>query len=455
VSDSPVLFGPDGNRLERDAPRLVDARGHAVRLADGDSPPPPERPRLRALEILALREGGEAMLVVRDPLGVVEEPVVLRVEVLPLLQLLDGERSVEEIASRVVAETGDMHHGDGIRSFVADLDRLFLLESPRFETRRREVVEAYRAETVREPALAGSSYPADPDELRAFLSGHYAEAKAIQEAGAPAPPHAPVAIAAPHLDPRRAGAVTALAMLALAESPPPDLVIILGTGHSLYERTIALTEKTHRTPIGDLEVDREAVARLVERTGAAAFEEETAHRNEHSTEFTALHLAYRFGATPRILPVLCGGFHRLVLEGRRPEDDPLYAATLEGLRDEIRRAQEAGRAVAVIAAVDLSHLGARFGDHEPIDSEVLAALERSDLGALDAALAGDADRWFDAIAAHGDSTRICGYSALHALLSVTRPGSGTLLRYEQSVEGGGSVVSCAAAAWPARQVIIL
>jgi predicted class III extradiol MEMO1 family dioxygenase len=92
-------------------------------------------------------------------------------------------------------------------------------------------------------------------------------------------------------------------------------------------------------------------------------------------------------------------------------------------------------------------MGARFGDAETIDGEALGAIRRTDRAALDAAATGDADAWFDAVATHGDSTRICGYSAVYALLRAAAPGPGTLLRYEQSVEEGGSVVTCAAMAW--------
>jgi AmmeMemoRadiSam system protein B len=103
--------------------------------------------------------------------------------------------------------------------------------------------------------------------------------------------------------------------------------------------------------------------------------------------------------------------------------------------------------VLLVAAVDLSHVGARFGDLEPLDGTALEALRRSDEAALAAATSGDAEAWFDAVAAHGDSTRICGYSALYALLAAARPAAGTLLRYEQSTEPGGSVVTCATLVW--------
>jgi predicted class III extradiol MEMO1 family dioxygenase len=96
-------------------------------------------------------------------------------------------------------------------------------------------------------------------------------------------------------------------------------------------------------------------------------------------------------------------------------------------------------------------VGARFGDPDPLDQEMLEAIRQIDEAALAAAATGNADTWFDAIAAHADSTRVCGYSATFAMLAAARPGPGALLRYEQSLEEGGSVVTCATLAWPASE----
>ena len=448
MSEGPRLLGPDGRAIRKEQPLLVDAFGRAVH-GPADQPPP-ERPRLRALELIAAQDHDREVLIARDPLGVVENPVVLRLEVLPLLQMLDGRSTIEELSKRAVAETGDVRHGESIRRFIEDLDRLYLLESPRFDERRREQAQAYRRETVREPVLAGTSYPAEPEDLKRFLAGHLAEARAIREAaGSPAPPADPAAVAMPHLDLHRAGAAIGLGFLAVPESPPPDLVVLFGTGHALYDRIVALTDKTIRTPLGDLLCDRDAVARVAERVGEAAFDEETAFRFEHSIEFPALYLQYRYGAHSKLLPILCGGFHRLLLEGRRPQDDPPLAATIAAVQDEIDRARAAGRRVACLAAVDLSHVGARFGDPDPLDAEMLDAIRQIDEAALEAGCSGNAETWFDAVGDHGDSTRMCGYSAMYALLAVARPAPGTLLRYEQSTEPGGSVVTCASLAWPA------
>ena len=98
---------------------------------------------------------------------------------------------------------------------------------------------------MREAKLAGHTYPSEKDELEKFLAGHYAEARAVVEAkGAQTPPTEIGALAVPHLDLRRAGWLRALGFESIPESPPPDLVIIFGTGHSLFEKTVAGTNMT-------------------------------------------------------------------------------------------------------------------------------------------------------------------------------------------------------------------
>ena len=441
------LLGPDGRPIRRDAPLIVDAFGRPVRADAAEALP--AKPRLRALEVIPIQEGGREGLLLRDPLGIAEKPAVLRLEVLPLLQLLDGTRSVEEICTRIVTESGDPAHAEAVRRFVEDLDRLYLLESPRFEERRKELQREYRKQRVREPLLAGHSYPAERGDLEKFLAGHFAEAKAIRSAdNAPWPENA-ATLAIPHLDLRRSGVTMALGMLAIPETPPPDLVLLFGTGHMLADRLVAATEKRLATPLGEIASDGEAFDLLLSYTGDDIRDEELAVRDEHSIEFAAIQLAYRFAAPPPVLTVVFGGFHRLLLEGRTPESDELYAKTVRGLRAVLETLAARGKRVLCLAAVDLSHVGARFGELEPLDEERLAAVKGLDEEALRAAASGDPDRWFETVASHGDSTSICGFSAMHALLAVSRPSAGRILRYEQSPEAGGSMVSCASLAWPA------
>lgn len=409
----------------------------------------PEYPRLRPLEIMVAREGDRDLLIVHDPLGVMPAPVALRVEALELLRVLDGSLSLNDITAEVVRASKDLRAGTTVKEFVAQLDRMLLLDSPRFEQAYRALREGYHALEIRQAMLAGHSYPDDRDEARTFLDGHVAEAERLRaEAGEPVAPAdaRPRALLAPHLDPRRAGPAIARTFLEIGvDQPGPLRVIVYGTGHTLLGDTLALTRKHFETPFGLVRCDTAFVDAIAAQLGDAAWHGELAHRDEHSIEFQALYLRHRFGDRPvTLVPILCGGFHALLQEGKGPRDD----ATLETLIGAVRDAEQAlGGATVHLAAVDLSHVGPRFGD-PPVDERTLQETETHDREAIDAARRGDADAWHAAIASHGDSTRVCGWGATYAMLRCAEPGAGRLLRYEQSKESNGSMVSVAAMVWP-------
>ena len=445
-ADKPRLVVPDGARDE-EAParsRIVLPPG-VTRETPEDLP---EFPKLRPLVIVPVRDGQRELLVVSDPLGIVRGQPVLGIEALPILQLLDGTVSLTDLTAALMRESKDLRVANMVRDFVAQLDELLLLDSPRFEKAKRELQAEYHALEIRPAALEGRAYPADPAELRAFLDGHFAEARAgREEAGeaAPAADARPRAVMAPHLDPRRSGATIARAVEQIGAEGPPPRIVIFGTGHQLIEDALALTRKHFETPLGKATCDVAFVDRLARKIGEVAFRSELAHRDEHSIEFAVLYLKHRFGERPfTIVPILCGGFHALIDAGKRPRDDAEFESLVVAVQE---AAREAGGTTIYLAAVDLSHVGPRFGDPK-IDAGAKVEIEKLDRSTVETAVAGDAEAWFAAIAGHGDSTRICGFAPTYAMLRCMAPGApGRLLRYAMSDEPDSSVVSIAAAVW--------
>ncbi len=442
-----TLLGPDGRPI-------VTRRDEEP---DDGTPKLPTHPRLRAIEVQEVREGDRTVVVLTDPSGVAPRALAISPEAVPILSLFDGSVALEDLIALVDQQTGDPRAGDQVRKLVETLDTQLLLESPRYFAARDALYAEYRALPVRPAVLAGLSYPEDPVELGGFLSQHekvaaeraLAEGVTIRASGDTA---APRALAAPHIDLQRGGPMFARAWSAFAGLDPdllPDVVFVFGVGHMMLEEPFAITAKPFATPLGTVEVATDSVERIVAATSPAILAEEVAHRDEHSIEFQALALRRHLPArTPKIVPILCSGFHALVRFERRPGDEPHIADVLAAIDAESARLAAAGQRVAFVAGVDLSHMGARFGDAIDLDAETLGGIEQTDRAAIAAALTGDAEAWFDAIAAHGDSTRICGFAAMYAMLRVARPGAGRLLGYEQSVEPGGSVVTYASLVWP-------
>ena len=437
-----IIPGAEAEAAER--PRIILPPG-TLRERTDDLP---EYPRLRRLMIMPVRDGERELLLVQDPMGIIKGQPVLGIEALAILQLLDGTVTLTDISAAVMQESKDLRVGNMVRDFIGQLDEMLMLESPRFERALAEAREDYHRLEIRQAALEGVSYPAERSELEAFLDerfGAAAELRAQRQEPTAAPGATPRAIMAPHLDPRREGALMARAYLELGDAPPAPLrVIIFGTGHGLTGDFFALTRKHFQTPLGKAECDTAFVDRVAAKLGEGAYRGELAHRDEHSIEFQVLFLQHRLKQRPfTIVPILAGGFYQLLDEGRAPRED----ASVEALVEAVREAESAlGGATIYVAGVDFSHVGPRFGDPSVTD-EVKTAIREVDEAAIAAAATSDAEAWFRVIAERDDATRICGYAPTYAMLRCAAPGPGRPLGYAQSSEKDTSLVSVAAMAW--------
>jgi AmmeMemoRadiSam system protein B len=479
-----------GQEHAEPADEALPASGSRIVLPPGATTEPeeslPEYPRLRPLEIMPVREGDRDLLVVNDPLGVMPAPVALRIEAFELMRLLDGTISLNDLSAEMVRGSKDLRAAGFVRDFVGQLDRMLMLESPRFDAAYEELRRSYHQLEIRQAALSGYSYPAEPDELRRFLDAHFAAARtlgvaaepvkadgetAVGEAGAAAEPSVvgetsagaetsvvaganaavpisttrPRALMAPHLDPRRAGPVIARAILELGEpSNQPLRVVVIGTGHMLFGSLFALTRKHFETPLGRVECDLRFVDAVADKLGALAYDSELAHRTEHSIEFQAVYLKHRFGNRPlTIVPILCGGFHMLLDEKRTPREEPAFESLIAAVR-EVERSL--GGETVYLAGVDFSHIGPRFGDPAP-DERTRGEVEAKDREAIEAARRGDAEAWYEVIARDEDATRICGWAPTYAMLRCAEPSEGQLLHYAQSSERDSTIVTIAAMRW--------
>ena len=277
------------------APRIVLPPGASVEPTDDL----PEYPRLRPLVIMPIVDQERELLLVSDPLGVIPGQPVLGMGALALLQLLDGSASLNDITAAVMRDSKDLRVGNMVRDFVRQLDELLMLDSPRFHRAYQELRDAYHPLEIRSAALEGHAYPAKPEELKAFLDENFLQAVALRDAAKErvSPPDAvPHALLAPHLDPRRAGATIARAYLEIGAEPREPLrVVVLGTGHTMMGDRFALTRKHFQTPLGRFDCDTAFVDTLATALGEGAYHGELAHRDEHSIEFQALYLRRRLG----------------------------------------------------------------------------------------------------------------------------------------------------------------
>jgi AmmeMemoRadiSam system protein B len=139
--------------------------------------------------------------------------------------------------------------------------------------------------TVRAPAVAGSFYPAAPEELRqaiasAFRSPRGPDAVPEYESGG----GRLVGVMAPHAGYVYSGAAAAWGYAAMARAGRPHAVVILGVNHRGIGASIALSAAAGwETPLGISPVDRELGHQLLQLDADVQIDAR-AHALEHSLE---------------------------------------------------------------------------------------------------------------------------------------------------------------------------
>ena len=393
-------------------------------------------PRLRPLDVFPVRQGGESLIAVRDPEGLVEGVMLLPPLVYLVAALLDGRRTAVEVQAEYVRRSGgDLLVGEDLRRVVEELDRVGLLETDTLEARRRAVEDAFRASPVRAARHAGASYPEDPQALRAALDGYLGGADGGELVGL-----SPRGIIAPHIDFPRGGWCYGWAYAALRASPATSFVV-LGVAHTAPPVPFVLTEKPFDTPLGTVPVDREFVRALQARAGDLTAHE-IVHRTEHSLEFQLVFMQRALDGRPfTITPILCSSFDAWAAEGS-PRDVEGVERVVSALREVIRERAD----VAVVVSVDFSHVGPRFGDSAPVDDALASRTSLADRAVLEAIVRGDPDGFWRTVAAGGNPRRIDALSAVYTALRVLEPVEGRLLRYGQALDPAGGIVSFASLA---------
>ncbi len=392
-----------------------------------------DKPKLRPVEAVPLKAEGEQLIYLRDPSGLSHNTVALSPRAFFLAALCDGEHTLREIQAAYVRRFGDLIYLERIEELLRQLDEALLLEGERIESHRRKVLEEYTASPVRKPIHAGGAYPDSPDALRAMLDELFLAADGPGEIDHTKAGTAVVAAAAPHIDLRRGGITFAHAYKHLAERCPAETFVILGTLHQQAKNLFVLTDKDFETPLGIMPCDRDFTHELMRRAGLQRDEDEIIHRTEHSVEFQAIFLQYAFGPTRKvkIVPVLCGPILEAVGDNPNPLELEPLGRFVNALRDLLR---EAGDRAAVIASVDLSHVGRRFGDPISLSPGLLSTIQAQDRELLKHSEEMDAAGFFENNRDDKDRRHVCGFPALYTLLSSITAKRGQLLHYAQAPE---------------------
>ena len=414
-----------------------------------ESFPLAEHPRLRPIEVIPVQEAGRRSFWLRDPGDPSIQPLAVSDGAIQVLSLLDGQRTVGELATAVALRGGTISR-PRLTSFLTRLDEAGFLEGPRATHRFEQRRAAFMALPVRTAVHAGGAYARTPTGLRQMLAAGYTHAE-----GPGAPPASRVdraaplrALIAPHVDLHRGAPTYSWGYKALAESAPADLYVILGTCHTPVVGHFAATRKPYDTPLGPVPADSAFLDALGRAWGHDLFAGEFSHSGEHSIEFQAVYLRSLGrageGAAP-IVPILCDSLHSMVPYGKAPRSVGLVASFVSALEQTMRAD---ARRITVIAAVDLAHVGPRFGDAWSVDIPHQREVGAADAELLSLVAAGDADGYFAHVMRDRDARRICGFTPIYLLTALmqTQGSRGEVLHYTQWVDNDltSSVTFCSA-----------
>ena len=391
-------------------------------------------PKLRPIEVFPVEAEGRQLLCLRDPLQYVTESVFVPRESLPILQYFDGQHTILDIQTAYARKTGEILFSDVVKQIIEELDTHLMLDSEKFQEYQQGVEKTFREQATRPASHAGSAYPNDAEQLKGQLMDYF------QPPDGPGFPDAStesdsslVGAVAPHIDLRRGGPCFAHAYKEIVEKSNADLFIILGVKHTGYRGMYTATHKDFETPLGTVQTDTDFIDLLQQNYDSELLEDEFFHKNEHSIEFQAVFLQAVLGEMKpfRIVPIICSSFDPLVIAGGDPRDESSVSGFIDSLKGAIAAIDAS---VCIIASVDLSHVGARFGDRFPLNTVVRDRIREEDLEMLRAAENVDTRAFLETIRRTKNQRRVDGVCPIYTLLETLQPTSGKLLRYDQGLE---------------------
>ena len=266
---------------------------------------------------------------------------------------------------------------------------------------------------VRTPAVAGSFYPKDRDELRQLVRDSYTHPLGPGKLP-PSPPTASslVAVVCPHAGYVYSGPVAAHSYLHVSSLRDPQLIVVVAPNHyGVGSGVSSYSSGSWVTPLGSMKVDEAAAKELAENTGIVDFDP-ASHRLEHSLEVQLPFLQMLYGDAVPLLPV-CISF----------QDQETTTALAAG----VAKVAEKRRTV-LVASSDLTH-------YEPAGEA-----RRKDTALLSEVLKMDPDGFYSRL--ERLQVTACGFGAISTVMQASKTlglGRGELLKYANSGDTTGDM----------------
>lgn len=384
-----------------------------------NSPSKAVPPLRRDIQVIPVKEDGRDLLLFHDPLEIAHPGFALDGSVESVLSLIDGHKSPNELA----AYFGNGVTGKQLLKFFNLLDEKCLLDSPYFVQCRSQKEETFERSSVRKPVLAGSSYPADADQMREFVENTLSMINGSRPNVTPQK-----ALYAPHID-LRVGSEQYAEAFSTIKHLSPKRVVLLATSHysgfypQIYNGYPFIgSNKDYTLPGRTFSADSEALSVLSEKGEESGFTlRDRAHRIEHSIETHLLFLSQLWKHDFKIVPILVGGI------------DELFYMPNGELGKKVEHFAESLRKIATdntffLISGDLSHVGKKFGDRDPA-SILRPDVEKFDEEFVKRVVDGDEEGMLTYIAKQYDPYRICGFPPLYSFMKAFPGLKGNKINY--------------------------
>ena len=206
-----------------------------------------------------------------------------------------------------------------------------------------------QAET-KDPAVAGTFYPADKKSLQNSVEGFLTKAEKVSTDGKL------LALISPHAGYVYSGQIAAYGYKQIQGSDIKKVILIGPSHHSGFKGASVYTKGSFRTPLGEVKINEKLSESLLNETADVKFYPE-AFEKEHSLE-VQLPFLQTVLKDFTIVPILIGSPSRQTFEH--------LISKLTGMLDEN---------TLLVASTDLSHYH-DYSTAKEMDSKVIAAIER-------------------------------------------------------------------------------
>jgi MEMO1 family protein len=388
-----------------------------------------DNPKVRWLDVVPTSHQGREAFSIRDPEGVTDKTLIVSRDVLLILALLDGTRSVADVQTEFSRRVGMEIGADRITSLIEAMDEHYFLVNERYNDHLNHLKHLYSQSDVRSAYLAGRSYPADRQELETLLYRIVGpipdESKGQFVTG----------MVVPHIDYERGIEVYTPTYQYLPREEN-TLFVIFGTCHKWAPKMWNIARRDITTPLGTVRSATDVGEAIAEDQVLRNYIDEWPHRNEHSIELQIPLIQYLMGEKPfEVLSILTGSLHEYVANGH-PIDKGETKELVESLKSVL--IEHAGPCV-IMAAADLAHIGAQFGDKGPLDKSIMEQSKQKDEELLKTLADADGKEFFEAVRTDKDRRRICGLAPIYFTLSMLEAVKGEIVGYHQWTDGASSV----------------